>query len=473
MGSEPVSPAATLESVDRLLEGRVPTLDLGRGLDPRLHAYQERAVRHLWANPRACLFLEMGLGKTASVLQAITPEHGRVLVIAPKRVAEHVWPTEVQKWRPDLTVEVAAGTAVKRRDALRLSSARIVTLGRDNVADAVAVKGRFDTIVLDELSSFKNRDTQRWRAAMKVCVAAPYVWGLTGTPSPNGYTDLWAQLSLVDLGVRLGRSIVSFRKRHFEGTDYIAGGIVSKYRLRDGSQKWIDSRLSDICISMRSEDYLDLPPTIVNRVEVAMPLAAVKAYETMKRDLVTQLESGDHVTAASAAVASGKLSQITSGFMYHEDTGAPGPRPVDELHRAKVDAVAEIIAEAEGGVLVFYRFRHELEMLRKAMPEARTVDEPGVLEEWNAGRVPVLLAHPASAGHGLNLQSGGHTVVWASPTWSLELYQQANARLARQGQTRPVMIHHVVVPSSVDTSILSTLEGKSSVQDALMVALGL
>lgn len=461
----------SLTTVDRLLESHVPTLDLDRELDPRLHPYQVRAVRHLWRNPRACLFLEPGLGKTATTLQALTPDHGRVLVIAPKRVAEHVWPTEAKIWRPDLTVEVAAGTATRRRHALRMSKADIIVLGRDNVRDAVDVKDRFTTVVIDELSSFKNRATQRWRNAMKVCQSAAYVWGLTGTPSPNGYMDLWAELALVDLGHRLGRSITNFRAKYFRPADYIAGGIVTKYALRDGAQQRIDSRLSDICVSMRSEDYLDLPPTVVNRVEVSMPPAAIKAYDEMKQDLVTKLDPGEPVTAASAAVASGKLSQITAGFLYHDDLGDSGPRGFNELHRAKVDAVNEIIAESDGGVLVFYRFRQELAMLREALPEARTVDEDGVIEEWNDGRVPILLAHPASAGHGLNLQAGGHTVIWSSPTWSLELYQQANARLARQGQTRPVMIHHVIVPGTVDVSVVAALEGKMTVQDALMRAL--
>lgn len=463
---------ASLASVDRLLEGPVPNLGIERDLDPRLHAYQVRAVRHLWAHPRACLFLEPGLGKTATTLQALTPDHGRVLVIAPKRVAEHVWPTEVKIWRPDLRVEVAAGAKAKRLRVLADSDADITVLGRDNLADLDGLGRRFTTVILDELSSFKNRGTARWKAAIKICRPAAYVWGLTGTPAANGYMDLWAELALVDLGDRLGRSITRFRSQFFTPADYIAGGVVTRYELRPGAQKAIDRRLSDICISMRSEDYLDLPPTVTTRVEISLPAAADKLYETMKRDLVAELADGETIAASSAAVATGKLSQITAGFLYGDPVDG-GERPVDDLHRAKLDAVAEIVAEADGGVLVFHHFRHELARLKAEFPDARAIDDEGALDAWNRGGLPVLLAHPASAGHGLNLQRGGHTIVWTTPTWSLELYQQANARLARQGQTRPVMIHHVVAPGTVDVAALAAVEGKMSVQDALMSALGL
>lgn len=393
-------------------------------------------------------------------------------MIAPKRVAEHVWPVEAKIWRPDLRVEVAAGSASARRAALR-SDADVVVLGRDNVADAVPVRDRFSTVVLDELSSFKNRATLRWRHARKLCESASYVWGLTGTPSPNGYMDLWAELALVDLGHRLGRSITRYRAQYFVPSGYVAGGVVTGYELRNGAQARIDERLADICVSMRSEDYLELPATVSTTVEVSMPRRASKAYEEIRRDLVTQLDSGETITAASAAVATGKLSQVTAGFLYEDDNGV-GPRRAEELHRSKVEAVVELVDNVEGGgALVFYRFRQELAMLREALPGARTVDEAGVIEDWNNGAVPVLLAHPASAGHGLNLQAGGHTVIWSSPTWSLESYLQANARLARQGQSRPVMVHHVVVPGTVDAAILAALDGRRSVQDALMVALGI
>lgn len=457
--------------------GPLPTLELGRDLDPRLHPYQVRAVRHLWAHPRACLFMEMGLGKTATVLQALTPDHGRVLVVAPKRVAEKVWPAEVGTWRPDLTVAVSTGSIpkAKRLATLEHSDADIVVMGRDNLGDLTEKSvRRFTTVVLDELSSFKNRSTQRWRAAMKVCRRACYVWGLTGTPSPNGYMDLWAELALVDLGQRLGQSITRYRAQFFTPSGYVAGGVVTDYELRPGAQAAIDERLADVVVSMRSQDYLDLPPTVSTRVEVQLPATARRVYDELKRDLVANLtEDGDEVVAASAAVATGKLSQVTAGFLYLDEILEGGARAVEDLHPVKIDALLEVLDEAEGGVLVFYHFRHELARLREALPGARTVDDPGALEAWNAGELPVLLAHPASAGHGLNLQRGGHTIVWTTPTWSLELYQQANARLARQGQTRPVMIHHLVVPGSVDAAALDALEGKASVQDALMDALGI
>lgn len=475
-----MTPRHPLAELDSLMgSGSLPIrLTEARPLDPRLHPYQRRAVAHLWRWPRSCLFLEMGLGKTATVLQALTPEHGPVLVVAPKRVAETTWPTEAATWRPDLTVEVAAGTAANRRRVLSESTADVVTVGRDNVADIPAK--RFRTVVLDELSSFKNRSTARWRATMKVCKTAAYVWGLTGTPSPNGYLDLWAQMALIDRGVRLGKSLGSYRSRYFTASDYIAGGKPVGWEPKPGAQKWIDRQLSDVCVSMRAEDYLDLPPVIHNTVTVPVPSAKVqRAYDSMRRELVAQVDDSTDVTAMSAAVASGKLSQITSGFLYLDDepgvpAAAKGARRADELHRAKMDAVRELVEQVtEGGVLIFYRFLWERDQLAKMLPEAEDVKTPGVIERWNAGQIPVMLAHPASAGHGLNLQAGGHTIIWTSPTWSLEGYLQANARLARQGQTRPVIIHHVIMAGTVDEQVRAVIEGKRSTQDALMIALGI
>lgn len=442
-----------------------PQTGQGGPLDRRLHDYQLRAVHHLWGHPRAGLFLEMGLGKTAIVLQALTPDRLPALVVAPKRVAEHVWHTEAAIWRPDLSVRVAKGSPSQREAALA-SGADVVVLGRDNLSSAP--QGVYRTIVLDELSGFKNRSSKRWKTAAKLCQYAPQVWGLTGTPSPNGYMDLWAQAFLLDLGHRLEPTLTRYRSRYFTPGRQLPTGVIIEWRMLQGARERIDQNLSDICISMRSSDYLSLPAVTFNEVEISMPPKAAKAYSDMQTHLVTELGDQDH-TAANAAVMAGKLSQITAGFLY-PDPDQPDDQ-LQELHSEKLNAVTEIVEGTGSPVLVFYRFVHELDQLVKAFPESRLVTDPGAIEAWNRGEVPVLLAHPASAGHGLNLQKGGHTIVWTTLPWSLEEYSQANARLARQGQDHPVMVHHLMVPGSVDTRILGALQGKDTVQNALMDAL--
>jgi SNF2 family DNA or RNA helicase len=404
----------------------------------------------------------MGLGKTASVLSALEPEHLPVLVVAPKRVAEHVWPAEQRKWRPDLSLAVAAGSPANRR-AMLVSGCDVIVIGRDNLADAVGLPWR--TIVLDESSGFKNRSTKRWRAAAKLAKEATYVWELTGTPSPNGLLDLWAQVALLDQGERLGKTLGSYRSRYFTESKWINGHVVD-WAIRPGAAERIHALLGDICLSMESR--LDLPPVTYNNVAVPLPPSLMAAYKRLKKELVADLD-GASIVASNAAVATGKLSQLTAGFNY--------PHPDDllgfttDLHDEKTKALAEVIEGTGSPVLVFYRFKHELERLRE-IPGAVSIDEHGgVIQEWNAGTIPILLAHPASAGHGLNLQHGGHTIVWTTPTWNAEEYAQANARLARQGQTHPVVIHHLIAPDTVDGAILDRLAGKLSVQDALLKAL--
>ena len=431
-----------------------------------LHDYQQQAVKHLHEHPRAGLFLDMGLGKTAIVLSALEPHHLPALVIAPKRVAEHVWPAERDKWRPDLRLAVAAGTAARRRYLLE-AGADITVISRDNLADAVG--GPWRTIIVDESSSMKNKTTKRWRAASKLAKAAEHVWLLTGTPSPNGLLDLWAQAALLDQGERLGKTLTGYRERYFSVETMINGHPV-KWRPKPGAPERIQTLLSDVCLSMESR--LDLPPATHNRVEVPLAPAHRRLYDTLKKDLVAWMDNGGEVAAANAAVATGKLSQLTAGFLY------PDPDDPDdliglptELHTSKMDALAEVIEGTGSPVLVFYRFRHELERLKK-IPGAVPIDyHPLVIPRWNAGKIPVLLAHPASAGHGLNLQHGGHTIVWTTPTWNAEEYAQANARLNRQGQTHPVVIHHLISPGTVDGLILDRLAGKLSAQDALLEAL--
>lgn len=456
---------AAIRKLQRLLDEAiacVPDEIEGRELDPRLHEYQKVAVGHLHENARAGLFLEMGLGKTFSVLAALEPEHLPVLVIAPKRVTEKVWPSEVAKWRPDLTLALAAGSPITRKNAL-VSGADIVAISRDNMKDVPANHG-FRTIVLDELSSWKNRGTQRWKHAKAITKMTPYVWGLTGTPTPNGLMDLWPQMYILDKGKRLGTTLTSYRKTYFTEGRRIANGTVVEWDLRRGAERAIHERLSDICLSMKSKGLIDIPPVTFNDVDVPLPPAARKAYQQMKIDLVAEIGDGK-IFALNPAVVTGKLSQITAGFLYDEDGVATW------LHDEKIKTVQEIVDGTGSPVLVFYRFRAEKDALLKALDGARTIDEKGVLDDWDAGKVPVLLAHPASAGHGLNMQTGGHTIVWSTMPWSLEEYEQSNARVARQGQEHPVVIHRLLVPDAVDENILARLEKKASVQDAVMSAL--
>lgn len=448
------------------LQAELDVAIYGRALDPRLHDYQRQAVDHLTANPRAGLLLEMGLGKTASSLQALTPDHLPALVIAPKRVAEHVWPTEVPKWRPDLTIAVAAGSPAKRAKALA-SGADVVSIGRENVKD---VKPRqFKTIIIDELSGYKNRGSARWKMTRKLTDKAEYVWGLTGTPSPNGLMDLWAQLFLLDKGQSLGKTLTGFRSRYFTPAARIANGIVTKWEPHPETKEKIEELIAPICLSMRAVDHLDLPPVTFNPVTIPLPPAAQKIYDRMAATLVAEIGPNTY-TAANAAILTNRLAQITAGFLY-ADPDEPGDE-TSTLHTEKVSAALEIIEGTGSPVLISYRFLWEKEALLEGIPGARLVDEPGVIDEWNEGKVPVMLAHPASAGHGLNLQHGGHTIIWASmPNWDLELWEQFNARLARQGQANPVVVHMLLVPDSVDEAIRARLIDKASLQDSIMIAL--
>lgn len=441
----------------------------------KLHDYQEVAVAFLRGRDRAGLFLDMGLGKTAATLRALEPRHLPVLVVAPKRVAENVWPTEGPKWRPDLTVAVASGTPAHRAAVLR-GGTDIVVVSRDNVADAVAVGGQFRTLVLDELSSFKTKSSLRWKSANKVLRAmgpGAHVWGLTGTPSPNGLLDLWGQMALLDGGERLGKTLTGYRARYFYAGRQLASGVVTEWIMRPEADAAIHAKLDDIVLSMSTEGRLpDLPPTTFNRVEVPLPAKVRTAYKQLKRDYLVDLKEvgldGAIHTAASAATLSSKLSQLTAGFLY-PDERALGDTSYTVVHQEKVRALLEIVEGTGSPVLVFYRYQAELDMLKAALPSsAHTIHEPDIVERWNDGTIPVLLAHPASVGHGLNLQFGGHTIVWTSLPWSLEEWLQSNKRLARQGQEHPVVIHTLEAPRTVDGSIWDALHDKKSIQDSLM-----
>lgn len=337
---------------------------------------------------------------------------------------------------------------------------------------------KWRTVVLDELSGFKNRGSQRWKAACKLLWGSwvrpnqrvPRIIGLTGTPSPNGLMDLWAQIYLLDGGARLGTTLTSFRSRFFtEGRRLPNTAIVTEWILRPGAEAKIHSLIDDLCLSMSTEGRIDLPPVTRNLVELELPPGVMKSYRRMKDDLVTDLSliGGEIHTAQNAAVLTNKLSQMSAGFLYVDEADLRGGQ-YTELHREKVRALEEIVEGTGSPVLVFYRYNAEAEMIRAAFPSAESINSPNAVKRWNAGEIPLLLAHPASAGHGLNLQHGGHTIVWTSLPWSLEEWEQANKRLARQGQKNPVVIHMLMARRTVDSVILERLTGKADVQTALL-----
>ena len=438
----------------------------------KLHDYQEVAVGHLHRNPRAGLFLDMGLGKTATVLSALTEDHLPALVVAPKRVAENVWHVERRKWRPDLRISVAAGDPRLREKMLR-TRADIYVISRDNIGDVNRLwpKGHpFKTIVLDELSSFKGRGV-RWRHARKIVKGVPHVWGLTGTPAPNGLLDLWAQIFLLDAGKRLGQTLTSYRTRYFIPGQQLPSGTITRWDPRPEAPKRIHKLLEDICLSMSTEGRVVLPPTTINTVEVPLTPAVRKQYKTLKKDQLLALDmiGGDRkVAALTAASLSTKLAQLTAGFLYVDDEDTGERVGAHRIHSEKIKAVQEIIDGTGSPVLVFYRFQEEREMLLEAIDGAEGVERDDVFARWNEGKVPVLVAHPASIGHGLNLQDGGHTIIWTTATWSLEEWDQSNKRLARQGQQNPVIIHVLSSPGTVDEAVVKALKAKTSVQRALL-----
>lgn len=440
--------------------------------DFTLHDYQVVARDYLRERKRAALFLDMGLGKTASALSALTPEHLPALVVAPKKVAEEVWDVERDIWRPDLSLSIAMGDPGPRRAALN-AGADITVIGRDNLRDVLSGPSpAFRTMIIDELSGYKTRSSVRWKTARKI-IAQPeleYVWGLTGTPSPNGYLDLWAQIYLLDGGERLGKTLTGYRNRYFLPGRQLPNGVIIEWIPREETTDAVNELLSDICLAMETDGRVELPPVTYNHVKVDLPPKVKTAYKGLRDELIVDLRDifgGEIHTADNAAVMTSRLSQMTAGFIYVDEAEMNDYR-YTQLHTEKIDALKEIIEFTDSPVLVFYRFQAELAMIRKAIPEARMVGESGIIKEWNAGKVPVMLAHPASAGHGLNLQHGGHTIVWTTLTWSLEEWQQANKRLARQGQKHPVVIHMLMAPGTVDTDIFRSLTEKDLVQRGLL-----
>lgn len=437
------------------------------------HDYQTRAKDFILEHPKAGMLLEMGLGKTVITLTAIDVlinelfEVDRVLVIAPKRVAEDTWTREHAKWDHlrHLRVSKVLGSPEQRRRALAVD-ADIYVIGRDNVVWLVEQCRQgwpFDMVVIDELSSFKNPQAKRFRALKKVIPKASRVVGLTGTPSANGLMDLWAEIFLLDRGERLGHTLGAYREKYFR-PGARNGYVVFKWEPLRGSREKIEAAISDICISMSADDYLTLPKRIDNLIPVKLSPQEMKQYKTMEAEQLLHIDDED-VVALNAAAVMTKLLQIANGSVYSHEGN------VVRLHDAKLEALLEIIDTTDSPVLIFYSYKHDLAAIKAAIPGARTLDGPEDIAEWNAGRVQVLLAHPASVGYGLNLQEGGHVIVWYGLTWSLELYQQANARLYRQGQDKPVIIHHLIAEGTVDEQVMRALQEKDMSQAALMAAL--
>lgn len=437
------------------------------------HSYQQFAAEYIETHPVAAVLLDMGLGKTSITLTALADllfdsfEIHKVLVIAPLRVASVTWSAEIDKWEHlhILKYSVAVGTEAERLAALK-ADADIYIINRENVQWLIEKSGvpfDFDMFVVDELSSFKNHQSKRFKALMKVRPKVKRAVGLTGTPSSNGLMDLFAEFKLLDMGARLGRFIGQYRNAYFS-PDKRNGQIVYSYKPLPNAEQQIYEKISDITISMKSTDHLKMPKLISIQYEVELSEKEMQKYEELKKDLILQLPDGE-ITAANAASLTGKLSQMANGAVYSDDES------ILEIHQGKLDALEDIIESANGKpVLVAYWFRHDLERIKKrfAVREIKTSRD---IADWNNGSIPVAVIHPASAGHGLNLQSGGSALVWFGITWSLELYQQTNARLWRQGQTaETVVITHIIAKGTIDERIVKALKMKDTSQSALIDA---
>ena len=441
------------------------------------HEYQRYAINFIKEHPIAAILLDMGMGKSSITLTAIMDlmydsfEVSKVLIIAPLRVAKNTWSAEIEKWDhlSGLKYSIAVGTAAERMRALK-SDADIYIINRENIPWLVEKSGMpfdYDMVVIDELSSFKNWQSKRFRALMKVRPKVKRIVGLTGTPSSNGLMDLFAEYKILDMGERLGRFISQYRLDYFV-PDQMNGPVVYSYRLRPGADRRIYSRISDITISMKGTD-LKMPELVNSEYLVYMDKDERGKYEQMKKDLVLSLPNGE-VTAANAASLSGKLTQMANGAVYSDAGGA------ENIHDRKLDALEDMIEAANGkSLLVAYWYKHDLSRITKRLDELgvhyRKLDTNESIYDWNAGRLEVGLIHPASAGHGLNLQSGGSTLIWFGMIWSLELYQQTVARLWRQGQeSGTVVVQHILAAGTVDERIMKALSAKDAIQAKLIEA---
>ena len=442
------------------------------------HDYQRYATEYIESHPAAAVFLDMGLGKTSITLTALNnllfdyfAVH-RILVVAPLRVARNTWSDEIDKWEHihNLTFAIAVGSEKERLEALK-KQADITMINRENLQWLIEKSGQpfeYDMVVIDELSSFKNHQAKRFKALMKVRPKVKRIVGLTGTPSSNGLIDLFAEFKILDMGMRLGRFIGQYRNTYFK-PDKVNGPIVYSYKPLPGAEDAIYEKISDITISMKAADHLKMPELVNTKYMVHLSEKEKKKYEDMKAELVLALPEGE-ITAANAASLSGKLSQMANGAVYADDES------ILPIHDRKLDALEDIIESANGKpILIAYWFKHDLMRIEQRLTEKKIpfqkLDSDASMKKWNRGELPVALIHPASAGHGLNLQSGGSTIVWFGITWSLELYQQTVARLYRQGQSSgTVTVIHILTEGTVDEKIMKALADKDSTQSALIDA---
>ena len=436
------------------------------------YEYQQYATRFIEKNEVAAIFLECGLGKSVITLTAIKNliakgEVKKVLVIAPLRVGKTTWPDEIEKWEhlKGLTYSVAIGTVKERESALR-KNADITIINRENVEWLIAKSGvpfDYDTVVIDELSSFKSYKAKRFKYLLKARPTVERIVGLTGTPSSNGLMDLWAQFRLLDLGERLGRYITRYREGYFT-PDKRNAQVVFSYKPLPGAEEKIYDKIGDITISMKAKDYLKMPDLVMNTVKVKMSDKDGAIYEQLKDDMFIDIRE-EEIDVANAAALSNKLQQLANGAIYGAD------KKVIRIHDGKLDALEDLIESANGKpVLVAYWFKHDLERIKERFSFVREIKTPEDIKAWNKGEILVGIIHPASAGHGLNLQQGGSTMIWFGLTWSLELYQQTIARLYRQGQTKTVVVHHIVTEGTIDELMLVSLDRKEKRQDALIDA---
>lgn len=442
------------------------------------HPYQRSAIEWIMEHPHCGLFMEMGLGKSVCTLTAIQRMVddmwiSRALVVAPKKVAESTWSDEVSKWdHLDLRVSVVVGTPKQRLDALA-RPADVYVIGRDSVVWLQqldkAKRHRFDMIVLDELTSFKNPSAQRFKAMKKLRLEASRVVGLTGTPAPNGLLDLWGQIYCLDGGERLGPLVTQYRTLCFNMI--VKNNIPIKVTPKQGAEETIMDKISDICFSLKAADYLTLPDIIYRDTHVTLPASLMERYRKFSRDYVDQLcPKESQVTAANAAALINKLAQFANGCVY-DDKGMP----VD-VHKAKLEMLFDLVEQAQSPVLCFYSYKHDMSRIMASAPKGLKVRQytgPDDLRDWNEGKIDLLLAHPASTAYGLNMQQGGHVIVWFGTGWNLEYYQQANARLHRQGQKCPVTVVNLVTKGTVDERMLAVLHGKSVTQESVVKRLAM
>lgn len=442
--------------------------------------YQRTAMQWIIEKPHCGLFLDMGLGKTVSTLTALQQliddcEVSRVLVVAPKKVAETTWSTEAEKWEHLRGLKVVKVLGTEKQRCLALNTpADVYVTGRDNFVWLVGKYGGqlpFDALVIDELTSFKSAKSERFKAMRTALPSVGRVIGLTGTPAPNGLIDLWAQMYCIDRGERLGKSVTRYRETYFETHKW--NNIVVRCDIKRGCEDIIRNKIADICLSMQARDYLQLPDMITHTVKVELTAKTMERYNEFERDKVLEFtqEHGEepaNVLANSAAGLMNKLSQFANGAVYDED------RNVHQVHDEKLDRLVEIVEAANGSsVLVFYQFKHDIPRIQEKLKgyRVRVYEGEKDLKDWNAGEIDVLLAHPASTAYGLNMQQGGHYIVWFGTGWNLEHYQQANARLHRQGQKHPVTVYKLICSGTVDERASAALESKKGVQQSLLDSL--